>query len=201
MTGITTYCSGHYQELDEKYCWCCKKSRPNKGPLYHTPATTIVPNLSNPKDVKKLIKEKIKIDLSESAEQKGENVFTVYAPAIFQKLCNVFGVTSEIIMTALDPKNNEDNMRKAGESKGRSGSFMFFSQNKNFIIKTMNSAELGVFMDILPKYQAHVRKYKTRSLLGKILGVYSVKLAGVDTVHLLMMENTLHWINSGVRRT
>ncbi len=118
-------------------------------------------------------------------------MFTVHAPAIFQKLCNVFGVTSEIIITALDPKNNEDNMRKAGESKGRSGSFMFFSFNKNFMIKTMNSAELSVFMSILPKYQAFMRKSRTRSLLGKILGVYSVKLAGVDTVNILLMENTL----------
>lgn len=53
-------------------------------------------------------------------------------------------------------------------------------------------------MSILPKYQQHVRKYKTRSLLGKILGVYTVKLAGVDPVNILMMENTLHWIDSSV---
>lgn len=43
-----------------------------------------------------------------------------------------------------------------------------------------------------------MRKYRNRSLLGKILGVYSVKLAGVDAVHILMMENTLHWINKQV---
>ena len=150
LTGITTASSGVYSEYEEMYCWCCKKKKPNKGPIYHTPASNFVPNLSK-KGLKKLMKEKIKIDLSDS-QNKGENVFTVYAPAVFQKLCNVFGVTPEIVITALDPKNNEEKMRKAGESKGRSGSFMFFCQNNNFIIKTMNSSELSVFMSILPKY-------------------------------------------------
>ena len=38
-------------------------------------------------------------------------------------------------------------MFKAGEASGASGSFFFFSSDKNFIIKTMNNSEMNFFID------------------------------------------------------
>lgn len=45
-----------------------------------------------------------------------------------------------------------DQVFKAGEGAGRSGSFFFFSHDKRFIIKTMSSDELDLLTQILPDY-------------------------------------------------
>ena len=53
---------------------------------------------------------------------------------------------------SLSPKFNRDMVFMAGEGAGRSGSFFFFSHDKEFIIKTMYENELKVFIKALPKY-------------------------------------------------
>lgn len=60
-----------------------------------------------------------------------------YAYKSFHKLRFEDGITKSMIMESLNPEKNFDSARKAGESTGKSGSFFFFSHNKQFIIKTM----------------------------------------------------------------
>ena len=43
-----------------------------------------------------------------------------------------------VIEESLSPANNRDQVFKAGEGAGRSGSFFFFSHDRKFIIKTMS---------------------------------------------------------------
>ena len=79
---------------------------------------------------------------------------------------------------------------KAGEGAGRSGSFFFFSHDKKFIIKTMTKSELDLFLKMLPRLAEH---YNTvpNSLLSKFFGVFTVKMSGINGVHIMLMENTL----------
>jgi hypothetical protein len=43
---------------------------------------------------------------------------------------------------------------------------------------------------ILPDYVTHLKNNKN-SLLGKILGVFTVKCESIKEVHVMIMENTL----------
>ena len=64
---------------------------------------------------------------------------------------------------------------KVGEGAGASGSFFFFSQNRQFIIKTMTELELKRFLQILPYYEIHLSE-KKQSLLARVYGVYTIKM-------------------------
>jgi len=78
---------------------------------------------------------------------------------------------------------------QAGEGAGRSGSFFFFSHDSRFIIKTISSEELKLFLKILPSYHQHI-KNNPKSLIAKIYGVFTVKPQSTNEVHIMLMENS-----------
>jgi len=98
----------------------------------------------------------------------------------FAKLREQDGITEDIIKLSLCPTFNRTNVFKAGEASGASGSFFFFSHNKEFVVKTMTSAEKHFFVDrfALPYFE-HL-KQNPNSLLARIYGIYTVKIKGHD---------------------
>ena len=64
----------------------------------------------------------------------------------FKDLRSSDGVTTEVLLTSLDPERNSASVFKAGEASGASGSFFFFSSDKRFIIKTMTKKEKDFFL-------------------------------------------------------
>ena len=87
---------------------------------------------------------------------------------------------------------------RAGEGAGRSGSFFFFSHDNKFIIKTMSRSERELFLNKMqPSYENHLTNGK--SLLAKILGVYTVKSRQLYDIDLMLMENTLKSSDVNVR--
>ena len=80
----------------------------------------------------------------------------------------------QILLQSLSPDANRDQVFKAGEGAGRSGSFFFFSHDRKFIIKTMSKGELDLMLSILPGLCAHFKNHP-ESLLAKIFGVFTVK--------------------------
>lgn len=54
----------------------------------------------------------------------------------------------------------------------------------------MTSTELKLFLGFLPYYIEHLKK-NPNSLLGKILGVFTIKAEKINEVHVMVMENTL----------
>lgn len=79
---------------------------------------------------------------------------------------------------------------KAGEGAGRSGSFFFFTHDNKFIIKTLSTGELKLYLNLLDDFGRHYRNNKF-SLLSKIFGVYTIETEGTGTVHIMLMENTV----------
>jgi len=77
---------------------------------------------------------------------------------------------------------------KAKESAGKSGSFFFFSYDKQFLIKTMNDNEMEVFVEALPEYFEHL-KNNPDSLLARIYGIFTVLMEDLTPVHILLMAN------------
>ena len=64
-----------------------------------------------------------------------------WAPAVFDLIKCMDGITPEDIEKSLDTEMNCKQLFKAKESAGKSGSFMFSSFDKRFLIKTMNKNE------------------------------------------------------------
>ena len=96
----------------------------------------------------------------------------------------------EVLHQSLSPKFNREMVFKAGEASGASGSFFFFSHDKKFIVKTMTSSELALFLRIHPNLAEH---YKTvpDSLIAKKFGVFTIQRRGMNSVHVMLLENTL----------
>lgn len=87
------------------------------------------------------------------------------------------------------PDYNFKNIKKAGESKGKSGSFMFFTHDNRFIIKTMFQEEVDIFTLNIHKYFEHIENGK--SLLARIYGIFQVKMKGIEPIYFQMMANTI----------
>ena len=99
------------------------------------------------------------------------------------------GLTPDTIYESLHPSYNQDMVFRAGEGAGRSGSFFFFSHDKRFIIKTMSVAEHTLFLSrMLSGYENHVSE---KSLIAKILGVFTVRSTQLNDIHLMLMANTM----------
>ena len=99
-------------------------------------------------------------------------------------------VDFELIRASLDPEANRDQVFKAGEGAGRSGSFFFFSHDRKFIIKTMTQVELDLVLRMLPRLVKHYKKHPS-SLISKMFGVFTVQTDSQSPVHLMLMENTV----------
>ena len=96
----------------------------------------------------------------------------------------------EVLERSLSPEANRDQVFKAGEGAGRSGSFFFFSHDNKFIIKTISKSELDTFLKMLPALAEHY-KNNPDCLIVKTFGAFTVKTDSTDEVHLVLMENTL----------
>lgn len=111
-----------------------------------------------------------------------------WAPAVFDAIKKMDGITPEMIEESLSTDSNAKQLFKAKESAGKSGSFMFSSFDRRFLIKTMNVSEQKVLKDALPSYLAHLKK-NPKSLIAKIYGIYTVKMEDIREVHILIMGN------------
>lgn len=111
-----------------------------------------------------------------------------WAPAVFHAIRKMDGITPEMIEESLDTDSNAKQLFKAKESAGKSGSFMFSSFDRRFLIKTMNTNEQKVLREALPHYLNHCRNNK-KSLIAKIYGIYTVKMEDIQEVHILLMGN------------
>jgi 1-phosphatidylinositol-4-phosphate 5-kinase len=96
-----------------------------------------------------------------------------------------------LIFTSLSPENNREQIFKAGESQGKSGSFFFFSYDKKFIIKTMTDGELQTFKAMFKDYYEYLIKKNKISLLARIYGIFTVQMEDIVPVHLILMGNTI----------
>ena len=60
-----------------------------------------------------------------------------------------------LIEKSLSPIHNRDQVFKAGEGAGSSGSFFFFSHDQKFIIKTMTQYELELMLEKISSFATH----------------------------------------------
>lgn len=104
-----------------------------------------------------------------------------YAPAIFQEIRERDGVPAWQYAAAI--------CRPMVEriTEGASGSFMYFSSDHRFIVKTVTHGEAAELLQILQAYRAHLR-HTPGSLMTRFYGLYSLLVYG-HRLHVVVMAN------------
>lgn len=64
------------------------------------------------------------------------------------------------------------------------------SKDNKFILKTVNEEELETLRDILPYYFEHIVFGNPESLLCRLYGAFTIDIEGMNSMNLLLMENT-----------
>ena len=111
-----------------------------------------------------------------------------YCPKIFKYLRRIDEI-DEKICNSLNPKKNEENIKKMKESQGKSGSFFFFTYDNQFIIKTINKGELYTLTNNLMENYYENIKENEQTLLAKLYGAYSIIIGGVSKIYIILMQN------------
>jgi Phosphatidylinositol-4-phosphate 5-Kinase len=95
-----------------------------------------------------------------------------------------------IIDRAFAPKENQEAMAKFGEGSGKSASFFFFTENKQFVIKTLKDEELELLAKkgLLEKYYTYL-KSNPNSLLARFYGIFTVKIKFMKPINIIIMDN------------
>ena len=117
------------------------------------------------------------------------------APSVFQAIRRLDNITPKMIEQSLDTDKNQKMLFKAKESEGKSGSFMFQSYDKRFIIKTMNRSEQQVMVKSLPSYLSYLLKNKD-SLIARIYGIFTVRMEDQAEIHILLMANLFEFVKA-----
>ena len=90
---------------------------------------------------------------------------------------------------SLLPYKNTKALTKSFEkTNARGGMPLIKTHDKRFLIKELRKEEKDFFMSILPKYHLHLKK-NPRSLLAKIVGIYSIRICNKDKVYQILMES------------
>jgi 1-phosphatidylinositol-4-phosphate 5-kinase len=133
-------------------------------------------------------------------------LFQDYQPTLFQVLRNrAFGVSDEEFISSF---SHDLGLMQERFSEGRSGSFLFFTPDSRYIVKTLTASEHRFLLDILPHYARHMvgmcKSSSSRnlhsdstenvsansSLLTRFFGCYSITMYR-HTQYFMVMENCL----------
>ena len=126
---------------------------------------------------------------AEGGNSNTEDAFiTEYFPQKFNDLRKNDGITDDIMIKSFSPIKNKSAIDKMGESKGKSGSFFFYSHDRKFIIKTITKEEKETMDEILLEYYNYTQEHKS-TLITKIYGIYTVVIKNASSVNIILMQN------------
>lgn len=116
-------------------------------------------------------------------------LFCDFAPHVFHNIRVRFGFPSLEYYSSLEPGPFMTAVLENAEfSSGRSGSFMCYSPNRRFLIKTIPDHEAATMRRILPAYYAHI-EHNPNTLLSPIIGLYTLRLVGAPSLNIIVMAN------------
>jgi hypothetical protein len=110
--------------------------------------------------------------------------FRDYAPKVFRKLRNLFGVDSSDYIVSL----TGDYVLSEIGSPGKSSSFFYYSYDTRFVLKTISKEECLFLRDILIQYYKHVQA-NPNTLISRFFGLHRVKPHKKDVRYFVVMDN------------
>lgn len=114
---------------------------------------------------------------------------TEHAPAVFHQIRLLAGVSGARVAAAfaVDPVGTASRASLVEKSQGKSQAVFILSEDKRFLLKSLNDEELDQLMSMLAPYLGHLRA-NPDTLLPWFLGVFSIR-AGSGTFHVVLMRN------------
>ena len=139
-----------------------------------------IPDSSSISGRSSLIKDINKINIS----------YYLYSPLIFYYLRKIDGLSLENFIFSLLPENNTNSIKK---TQGRSGNFFILTDDKQYILKTINNLEMEFILSKFLKNYYHYlnddNQKNNDSILSRIYGLYKINFTGGDTMNLILMKN------------
>lgn len=147
---------------------------------YHITLDKIIEDYQSPLKDDPSIKELTKINI---------NLFE-YSPKVFSYLRKLDNIDPDNLISSFLPGSNQQGM---SESQGRSGNFFINTDNKKFILKTINYEDLELIKQmLLEKITNHFNENKN-SIIGRIYGIYTLIMPTgffmQDEVIFILMKN------------
>lgn len=117
--------------------------------------------------------------------------FKEYCPLVFQNLRERFGIDDQFYARSFqDPPY-------PSEAEGNSGSKFFDTNDKAFIIKTIESEEVEMMHHLLPKYHKYIVECHGDTLLPQYLGLYRATVDSKEYYYIILrsifsLNKTIH---------
>eukprot|EP00736_Rhodelphis_marinus_P004429 Rmarinus@m.5880 len=127
------------------------------------------------------------VDTSEKSKKKQSrfrcrSVMKDYAPIVFSRLRHLFGVSEEEFVSSFDETT------RIKLTEGRSGSFMFFTLDGEYVVKTLSRAECRFLRSIIDDYYAYMVGSVHTTLLTRFYACYSIKMYN-EVMYFVVMKN------------
>jgi 1-phosphatidylinositol-4-phosphate 5-kinase len=122
----------------------------------------------------------------------GNITFIEYAPHIFSNILRHDKVNTSYLLKSFNLSMNISNISKLQISEGKSGSFFFFTYDNKFLIKTISTGERKALLgSFLKKYYYNIKEESNgiSTLMGRIYGVFTLKIGFFSSVDVILMEN------------
>ncbi|KAG2508594.1 hypothetical protein JM16_008806 [Phytophthora kernoviae] len=108
--------------------------------------------------------------------------FTAFRPLEFQRIRRFFGIEEDAYLSSLKSCTTPK------VSEGASGSFVFYSADRSYVVKSLTGSESTFLHGMLKEYTAYIEDENGESFLTRFLGSYCIELYG-RPVHFVVMEN------------
>ena len=113
-----------------------------------------------------------------------------YCPEKFNEIIKLDDISYQEIMYSLQVDINRDNIFKAGEGTGKSGSFFFFSHDDRFLIKTLKGQEKQTMINMIDDFVQHIKTSNNKSLIARIYGMFTIHTESLNPIDFIIMQNT-----------
>ena len=126
--------------------------------------------------------------------------FVDYAPMVFRKLREVWGIPAEEYMSSIGPQQILRNILLGSlttlselYSEGKSGSFFYYSADGKYMVKTISHTEHRFFRQILEQYYSHIVT-NPDTMLVRFLGAHQIRFGkhnklGGKRIYFVVMGN------------
>ncbi|CEG40645.1 Phosphatidylinositol 4-phosphate 5-kinase D4 (PIPK-D4/GPCR-PIPK/PiGK4) [Plasmopara halstedii] len=111
-------------------------------------------------------------------------IFRDFEPEVFHEIRRMAGITRESYMQSFEGSTRER------FSEGKSGSFLYYTGDQTFILKTCTPAEQKYLLYILPQYMAHLRRNPS-SYLCRYVGCHELVMEH-HSVLFIVLTNILN---------
>uniref|UniRef100_A0A7S0P479 PIPK domain-containing protein n=2 Tax=Calcidiscus leptoporus TaxID=127549 RepID=A0A7S0P479_9EUKA len=102
------------------------------------------------------------------------------APRVFHDLRELAGLSARDFIGSMSAPATER------FSEGRSGAWLYLTEDMRFLIKTATPSEFATLLKLLPTYHKHVEAHRETTLINSIVGAHRLKMYG-QQVHVIVV--------------